>query len=110
MRATEKDTSKWRGSWNKWLEEVLCNTTIASVDDFYKCVETLVYKREELIFRMQDFSFETTDLRNRDENQKYIIGIVSSSPTDFHSEKIGLIRVTNYPPVSIRVKSALEVT
>ena len=26
----------------------------------------------------------------------YIIGIVSSSPTDFLSEKIGLIRVTNY--------------
>ena len=33
----------------------------------------------------------------------YIIGIVSSSPTDFHSEKIGLIRVTYDPPVSIRV-------
>ena len=30
----------------------------------------------------------------------YIIGIVSSSPTDFHSEKIGLIRVT-YDPLSI---------
>ena len=33
----------------------------------------------------------------------YIIGIVSSSPIDFHSEKIGLIRVTYYHPVSIRV-------
>ena len=33
----------------------------------------------------------------------YIIGIVSSSPTDFHSEKIGLIRVTYDPPVSVRV-------
>ena len=33
----------------------------------------------------------------------YIIGIVSSSPTHFHSEKIGLIRVTYNPPVSIRV-------
>ena len=33
----------------------------------------------------------------------YIIGIVSSSPTHFHSEKIGLIRVTYDPPVSIRV-------
>ena len=30
----------------------------------------------------------------------YIIGIVSSSPTDFHSEKIGLIRV-NYEPLSV---------
>ena len=30
----------------------------------------------------------------------YIIGIVSSSPTDFHSEKIGLIRVT-YDPLSV---------
>ena len=33
----------------------------------------------------------------------YIIGIVSSSPTDFHSEKIGLIRVTYDPSVSVRV-------
>ena len=32
---------------------------------------------------------------------------MSSSPTDFHSEKIGLIRVINC--ISIRVKSALEV-
>ena len=32
----------------------------------------------------------------------YIIGIVSSSPTDFHSEKIGF-RVTYDPPVSVRV-------
>ena len=38
----------------------------------------------------------------------YIIGIVSSSPTDFHSEKIGLIRVTNDPPVSIRVNKYLK--
>ena len=28
----------------------------------------------------------------------YIYGIVSSSPSDFHSEKIGLIRVRNYLP------------
>ena len=34
----------------------------------------------------------------------YIIGIVSSSPTDFQSEKIGLIKFTNYLPVSNRVK------
>ena len=33
----------------------------------------------------------------------YIIGIVRSSPTHFHSEKIGLIRVTYDPPVCIRV-------
>ena len=33
----------------------------------------------------------------------YIIGIVSSSPTYFHSEKIGLIRVNYDTPVSIRV-------
>ena len=32
-----------------------------------------------------------------------IIGIVSSSPNHFHSENIGLIRVTYDPPVSIRV-------
>ena len=34
----------------------------------------------------------------------YIIGIVSLSPSHFHSEKIGLIRVTYDPPVSYRVK------
>ena len=33
----------------------------------------------------------------------YIIGIVSSRPFDFHSQKIGLIRVTYDPPVSKRV-------
>ena len=38
----------------------------------------------------------------------YIIGIVSSSPTHFHSEKIGLIRVTYDPPVSIRVNKYLK--
>ena len=38
----------------------------------------------------------------------YIIGIVSSSPTDFHSEKIGLIRVTYDPPVSIMVNKYLK--
>ena len=68
LRVTEEDTRLWRGSWTKWMEEVLCNTTIASVDDFYKCFDALVFKREELIFRMQDFSFDTTNLRNRDEN------------------------------------------
>ena len=31
----------------------------------------------------------------------YIIGILNSSPTDFHSEKIWLIRVTEDPPVNI---------
>ena len=34
---------------------------------------------------------------------RYIIGIVILSHTDFYSEKIGLIRVTYDPPVSIRV-------
>ena len=38
----------------------------------------------------------------------YIIGIVSSSPTDFHSEKIGLIRVTYDPPVSARVNICIS--
>ena len=38
----------------------------------------------------------------------YIIGIIGSSPTDFHSEKIGLIRVTYDPPVSIRVNKYLK--
>ena len=39
----------------------------------------------------------------------YIIGIVSSSPTNFHSERINL-RVISYLPISIMVMSALEVT
>ena len=38
----------------------------------------------------------------------YIIWILGSSPTDFHSEKIGLIRVTYDPPVSIRVNEYLK--
>ena len=35
----------------------------------------------------------------------YIIGIVSSSQTHFHSEKIGLVRVNYELPVSIRVNN-----
>ena len=31
----------------------------------------------------------------------YVIGIVSSSPTYFHSESIGLIRVTTYLPLQL---------
>ena len=38
----------------------------------------------------------------------YIIAIVSSSPYDFHSEKIGLIRVAYDPPFSIRVYKYLK--
>ena len=38
----------------------------------------------------------------------YIIWIISSSPTDFTSEKIGLNRVTYDPPVSIRVNKYLK--
>ena len=38
----------------------------------------------------------------------YIIGIISSSPTHFHSEKIGLFRVTYDPPASIRVNRYLK--
>ena len=33
-----------------------------------------------------------------------MIGILSFSPTDFHSEKIGLIRVKTYLPFQIRFK------
>ena len=36
----------------------------------------------------------------------YIIGIISSSPTHFHSEKIGLIRVT-YDPLTVLGKASL---
>ena len=38
----------------------------------------------------------------------YIIWIVSSSPSDFHSEKVGLIRITYDPPVSISVDKYLK--
>ena len=40
----------------------------------------------------------------------YIIGIVSSSPTYFHSERIGLTRVTTYLPICIRVKRCFLVS
>ena len=44
-----------------WLErETLCNMTIDSVEDFYNCIETLLYSRDQLILESVFFSFSTT--------------------------------------------------
>lgn len=41
-----------------WLaRETLCNKTIDSVEDFYSCIETLLYSRDQLILETVFFSF-----------------------------------------------------
>ena len=44
-----------------WLaRETLCNKTIDSVEEFYECVEKLMYSRDQLILESVFFSFSTT--------------------------------------------------
>ena len=44
-----------------WLaRETLCNKTIDSVEEFYKCVERLMYSRNQMILESVFFSFSTT--------------------------------------------------
>ena len=44
-----------------WLaRETLCNKTIESVEDFYNCIEKLLYSRDQLILESVFFSFSTT--------------------------------------------------
>ena len=50
LGATQDDIAKFRGNWVEWMEMV-CNTTFANVDDFYSCVESQVYHRDEIIIR-----------------------------------------------------------
>ena len=71
-----------------------------------------VSARVNICFSLSLFSVLTSDCIELDFKEiSYLVlcfqwevdEIVSSSPTYFHSEKIGLIRVTYDPPVSIRV-------
>ena len=64
------------------------------VNDFPSHIELFV-----LIFELPNVTAKSGAfiwIRTVIDNMWYIIWIVSSSPNDFHLEKIGLIRVTNY--------------
>ena len=59
-RAGREDVASFKGDWIPWLaRETLCNKTIASVEDFYSCIETLLYTREQMILETVFFSYST---------------------------------------------------
>ena len=61
VHATGEDVASFKGDWIPWLaRETLCNKTIDSVDDFYACLETLLYSRDQLILESVFFSFSTS--------------------------------------------------
>ena len=61
LHAGREDVAAFLGDWIPWLaRETLCNMTIDSVEDFYDCIETLLYSRDQLILESVFFSFSTT--------------------------------------------------
>ena len=61
MHASREDVKTFLGDWMPWLaRETLCNKTINSVEDFYTCIETLLYSRDQLILETVFHSFSTT--------------------------------------------------
>ena len=48
-----------------WLaRETLCNKTMDSLEEFYNCVDKLMYSRDELILESVYFSLSTTHVRS----------------------------------------------
>ena len=64
MNETAQETAQFRGNWIDWLS-VLCKTELSTVEEFYACVDTKLREKDELVLRMQDFSFATTIMTNR---------------------------------------------
>ena len=61
VHATGEDVASFKGDWIPWLaRETICNKTIDSADDFYICLDTLLYSRDQLILESVFFSFSTT--------------------------------------------------
>ena len=63
LKATPKDIATFRGNWITWLA-YMCNTTIENDEDFYDCVYSKMYNRDEIIFKNSQFDFETTLMTN----------------------------------------------
>ena len=50
---------KFRGDFIDWFSGN-CNTNITNIDQFYQCVNTHLFKKDEMIMKTVSFSFETT--------------------------------------------------
>ena len=63
MRADAEETAQYRGDWKAWMS-LLCDETLSNVEEFYSCVEKLVWNRDHIIFGVMDFTFETQLMHN----------------------------------------------
>ena len=63
LKSTPKDVAKFRGDWISWFE-YMCNTTFGNADEFYDCVYTKMYHRDEMILNNAIFDFATTLMTN----------------------------------------------
>ena len=59
LKSTPKDVAKFRGDWITWFE-YMCDTTFGNADEFYDCVYTKMYHRDEMILNNAIFDFATT--------------------------------------------------
>ena len=63
LKSTPKDVAKFRGDWITWFE-YMCDTTFGNADEFYDCVYTKMYHRDEMILNNAIFDFATTLMTN----------------------------------------------
>ena len=63
LKATTEDIATFRGDWISWFE-YMCNTTFDNEEDFYNCVYTKMYNRDEIIIKNSVLDFETTLMTN----------------------------------------------
>ena len=56
---TGEQIGKFRGDWIDWFSGN-CKTNITNIDQFYECVETHLFQKDEMIKKTVSFSFETT--------------------------------------------------
>ena len=63
LKATPKDIATFRGDWISWFE-YMCNSTLDNEEEFYNCVNTKMYNKDEIIMENSVFDFETTIFTN----------------------------------------------
>ena len=56
---TGEQIGKFRGHWIDWFSGN-CKTNITNIEEFYECVDTHLFKKDEMIKKTVSFSFETT--------------------------------------------------
>ena len=59
LKATTEDIATFRGDWISWFE-YMCNTTFDNEEDFYNCVYTKMYNRDEMIIKNSVLDFENS--------------------------------------------------